>query len=138
VGAAADSPPLPTAGVATVGTLPGPAKVKQDGVELKIREDATVRTFDLTYAPGADSGWHAHPGIVIAVVREGTVKRRAGCEIETFSKGASFTEVGPHRVTNPSSVDAVLSITQIFPADSPAARVPADPPTCPPRHHHRR
>jgi quercetin dioxygenase-like cupin family protein len=97
----------------------------------------TVRTFALTYPAGADSGWHQHPGIVIAVVSEGSVTRRSGCKTETFKKGDSFTEVGPHDVTNPGAVRAVLSITQILPKGAPT-RLPADPPVCPPRHHHGR
>ncbi len=129
-----DPPPAPVASGVWVGTLPGPAKVKQDGVELKTRGDATVRSFTLTYPVGSDSGWHAHPGIVIAVVQSGTVLRQAGCKIETFTAGDSFTEVGPHDVKNAGTEQAVLSITQIFPLGDPP-RVPADPPDCRPHHH---
>ncbi len=131
---AADPPPAPGATDIWAGTLPGPAKAKQDGVTLRTKDDTTVRMFTLTYPAGSDSGWHAHPGIVLAVVRSGTVVRQAGCRIETFSAGDSFTEVGPHDVRNLGTEPAVLSITQVFPVgDQP--RLPADPPVCRPHPH---
>jgi quercetin dioxygenase-like cupin family protein len=124
-----------------MGTIDGPLRAKQDGVSLKVREDTTVRTFELTYAIGGYSGWHAHPGIVVAVVKEGAVVRQAGCaKPETFTVGQAFTEVGTHFVRNqytaatePGAVPAVLSITQIYPAGDPP-REDRQPPKC--HHHH--
>lgn len=108
------------AGPASTGVLSksamGPTKAKQDGVTLKTLKETKVTTFDLTYPPGSFSGWHAHPGIVIAVVKSGSVVRQTGCKSETFIAGESFTEVGSHYVSNPGSVDAVLSITRIYPS----------------------
>jgi len=111
--------------------LAGPLKAKADGVSLKINDDATVRYFDLTYGPGATSGWHKHPGIVLAVVKSGTVTRKSKCErTETFTAGQAFTEVGAHFVRNPGTEPAVLGITQILPADAPAFRVDIERPKC--------
>jgi len=100
-----------------MGTLDGRATIKQDKVKLTIPDDATVRSFDLSYPVGTYSGWHKHPGIVIAVVVSGTVSRQTkDCNVETFSAGASFYETGPHFVWNPSpDVAATLKITQIYP-----------------------
>jgi hypothetical protein len=65
-----------------------PMKVSQDGIELKTKSETTVTTFDLTYPPGSFSGWHSHPGIVIVVVKSGTVIRQTGCDAgETFTVG---------------------------------------------------
>lgn len=115
------------------GTESGPNKVSQDGVELKTKTETDVTTFDLTYPPGAFSGWHAHPGIVIVVVKEGSVVRQTSCAPgETFTVGDAFTEVGPHYVSNPGTVPAVLSITRIYPASAeltPRIDLPA--PVCP-------
>lgn len=106
------------------GTLAGPAKAKQDGITFKTKEDVKVRTFTLTYAVGSYSGWHQHPGIVIATVVSGTVVQRVGCKKpKLWTAGQTFTEVAPHWVSNlylhntPSAEPAVLSITQIYPAD---------------------
>jgi quercetin dioxygenase-like cupin family protein len=106
-----------------IGTLSGPTKAKNDGITFKTKEDVKVRTFTLTYDVGGRSGWHQHPGIVIATVVSGTVVQRVGCdERNLWTAGQSFTEVAPHYVRNlyrsqtSDAVPAVLSITQIYPA----------------------
>ena len=82
-------------------TLDGPLRASADGIKLKIDDDATVRNFVLTYGPGAFSGCHEHPGIVLAVVLEGAVERRVPHrKPQTFVVGQAFTEVGPHFVRN--------------------------------------
>lgn len=107
-----------------IGTLSSPVKAKHDGITFKTADDVKVRTFTLTYAVGSYSGWHQHPGIVIATVVSGTVVQRVGCqEPRIWTAGQTFTEVAPHYVSNlyrsqsPGAVPAVLSITQIYPAD---------------------
>lgn len=114
-----------------IGTLEGPQKSKADGIELKTKGDVAVLDFTLTYGPNATSGWHEHPGIVIATVRSGSVVRSTGCEPgETFSVGDSFTEVGPHFVAA-GPAGAELLITQIVPAeDANARRIDLPAPVC--------
>jgi len=88
-----------------------------DGIKLKNRDEATVRTFTLTYAVGGESGWHEHPGIVLALVKSGTVERQLGCrKAVAYTKGDAFTESGLHFVRNSGTEPAVLEITAIFPA----------------------
>ncbi|MFS0705023.1 hypothetical protein AB6N23_10925 [Cellulomonas sp. 179-A 9B4 NHS] len=88
-----------------------------------------MTTFDLTYEGGEYSGWHAHPGIVVAVVTAGSVVRQAPgrhgrCATETFTVGDAFTEVGAHHVANASATEpAVLSITRIHPTSATEGRV---------------
>lgn len=117
-----------------VGALDGsesPARWTQDGIQLKTSQPTTVRTFTLTYPPGVDSGWHAHPGIVVAVVKSGTVVRRTPCSTDTFTVGDSFIEVGTHKVNNPGTVDAVLSITRVYPSSQEATpRLDRPEPSC--------
>lgn len=113
------------------GSAAGPLDVKAaDGTELKTKGTTNVATWELTYAPEQVADWHSHPGIIIAVVKQGTITRQVAkgngqCVEETFSAGDSFTEVEPHKVWNPSSdTAAVLSITAIHAADAPTLRVP--------------
>ncbi|WP_129337091.1 hypothetical protein [Cellulomonas endophytica] len=107
-------------------------KVRQDGVRLDLDVETRVASFRLTYPPGAFSGWHAHPGIVVVVVQAGEVERRTPCTVETFSVGEAFTEVGAHHVSNPSAtVPAVLEITRVYPADATQARIDLPVPDCP-------
>jgi quercetin dioxygenase-like cupin family protein len=110
-------------------------RIAQDGIDLRIREEATVLTTELVYAPGQESGWHTHPGIVIAVVSEGSVvrqtpDRRGRCVSETFGEGDAFYEVGPHFVSNPGDEPALLRITRIYPSDMPEGRVNLEEPPC--------
>lgn len=110
-------------------------RIAQDGVELRVRAESTVLTTELVYQPGQESGWHSHPGIVIAVVREGavvrqSVDRRGRCVSETFGVGDSFYEVGPHFVSNPGDAPALLRITRIFPADMTTPRLEEEAPDC--------
>ncbi len=113
-----------------VGVLDGPATVTQDGVKLVIPADSTVRSFELRYPAKSYSGWHKHWGIVVATVKSGTVKRQSGCTVTTFRAGDSFTEVGAHYVYNNKSEDAILEITQIYPASHPETRIEASAPEC--------
>jgi quercetin dioxygenase-like cupin family protein len=131
-----DPPPKPTTPV--IGRLHGPTKVTHDDIGLATRSDAKVATFEINYPIGAYSGWHSHPGIVIAVVKSGAVERQTGCEMKTFRAGDSFTEVGPHFVRNSyrnasavGATPAVLEITQIYPADAPSRRIDQQAPVCP-------
>ena len=120
-----------------VGTLDGPADTVKDRIALRVRSDTTVRTFQLTYPVGSNSGWHEHPGIVLAVVESGTVIRSVGCSSQKFTAGQAFTEAAPHKVFNyyrseqtPGARPAVLRITQLFPKGATELRVPVPPPDC--------
>jgi hypothetical protein len=117
--------------------LDGPVRAHADGVKLKTRDDAVVRSFRLTYNGGGYSGWHQHPGIVIAVVLSGSVQRKLPCEkFETFAAKQAFTEYGPHFVRNLDRTQggqpAVLQITQIAPEGTTgmAFREDLPKPTC--------
>ncbi|WP_375433256.1 hypothetical protein [uncultured Friedmanniella sp.] len=121
----------------TTGTLAGPTTAAQDGVTLRTQGATKVRSFTLTYGAGAYSGWHQHPGIVVATVVSGTIVQQVGCrERHTWTAGQSFTEVAPHYVRNfyrtgdPDAVPAVLAITQIYPADAAAVREDLPAPSC--------
>ena len=99
-----------------------------------------MATFELNYPLGSFSGWHKHPGIVIAVVRSGAVWRQVGCTATKFSQGESFTEVAPHYVKNfyenskkDGAKPAVLEITQLYPTgtDPTRLRIDQEAPRCP-------
>ncbi len=125
-----------TPGAATTGQLDGDrhgrTRASQDGIRLKTRVQSSVSTFELTYGPKSSSGWHSHQGIVIVVVKSGSVVRQTPCDDpEVFTVGDAFTEVGSHNVSNPNDTPAVLSITRILPtADVGKARIEDPVPTC--------
>lgn len=147
IGTAAQATPGSTGDLATTrtdppgtvtGILDGPAQAAQDGIELKVGDDVRVANFELNYPVGAFSGWHKHPGIVIANVRSGAVWRQVGCTATRFKAGEAFTEVETHYVSNfytkprqRHAEPAVLEITQIYPKDESMLRVDEPAPSCP-------
>jgi quercetin dioxygenase-like cupin family protein len=115
------------------GTLQ-PVDIEPGGVEFETRTPMEVTTFTLTLDPGGFTGWHIHPGVLIATVQSGTVVREVACESRTYSVGESFVEHGDEptgQVRNASvSQPASFSVTQIAPAGTPR-RTESDPPRCP-------
>ena len=72
---------LATPGSGVTGTIPVTG-VSDDGLETKTkgRTDVVVRT--IIVAPGGSTGWHYHPGKLIAVVQSGTLARTmADCTV---------------------------------------------------------
>jgi quercetin dioxygenase-like cupin family protein len=116
-----------------LGTLQREKHIDTDGIKFRTSGAAQVATFTLTLDPGGFTGWHTHPGILIATVQSGTVVRQVGCRSHTYRPGEVFVEHGDQptgQVTNPSPTEpAAFSVTQIAPLDTPR-REESEPPTC--------
>jgi quercetin dioxygenase-like cupin family protein len=116
-----------TGTVLAQGTSAGTLKIKADG-----RTDVVVRS--ITIAPGGSTGWHYHPGQLIAVVKSGTLTRTLqDCSVETSPAGSSFVEPsGAHHVhigRNLGTEPVELYVTYLVPEGSPLS-VDADAPEC--------
>lgn len=91
------SPPTGTvtAGPATVGQLDGDnhdrLRASQDGIRLRTRVPSSVATFELTYGPNSESGWHSHQGIVVVVVKSGSVDGRPRARTRRPSASATLS-----------------------------------------------
>ena len=75
------------------GTLAGPVELEGLGLKLstKATTDMVIQQIDI--APGGQSGWHQHPGLVLVTVVSGAVNVQVECEpAQTFSAGQSFVE----------------------------------------------
>ena len=128
----------PSEGIVTApianGVIADKLKAKAYGIEFKTKGDVRVLDATLTYPVGTNSGWHEHPGVVIATVISGQVERTLGCgPAETFDPGESFVEVGPHYVRNTRGVEAKLSVTVIVPPEfstGPSRRIDVPEPDC--------
>ena len=73
-------------------------------VPVGLLHQPEIVTQQATFAPGATSGWHTHPGYLTATVMSGSVTRYAtDCTSQTFAAGQSFYETGAHTfvVKNP-------------------------------------
>ncbi|GAB2868455.1 cupin domain-containing protein [Streptomyces deserti] len=116
-----------TGTVLAQGTSAGTLKIKAKGPT-----DVVFRS--LTIAPGGSTGWHYHPGQVIAVVKSGTLTRALqDCSIETTPAGSSFVEpAGSHHIhigRNLGTEPVELYVTYLVPQGSPIS-VDAPAPAC--------
>jgi len=139
---------LPTEGSLTVGSgftatadvraNVGPFHVqsKLDGfdVELKTHDNADLEVVNQTGVPGATSGWHAHPGPVLVLIKTGvaTLYEAGSCTAKTFPAGTTFIEgTTPHVLRNDGA--STLEIVAVFVVpNGKARRIEADQPAdCP-------
>ncbi|MEU1894731.1 cupin domain-containing protein [Streptomyces pristinaespiralis] len=101
-------------------------------ITAKGRTDVVVRT--LTIAPGGTTGWHHHPGQVLAVVRSGTLTRTLDdCSLEVTGPGGAILEPAGarhrHLGRNLGTEPVVLYVTYFLPAGSPLS-VDEEAPDC--------
>ena len=102
VAVAVASPPFKFSATNLVaeGKMPNPVHVNSDRVKFQTKDPVDVRFQEVNIEPGGRSGWHHHPGIVIAAVKEGTVTfvRGADCSATTYGAGSPngsvFIEAG--------------------------------------------
>jgi quercetin dioxygenase-like cupin family protein len=102
----------------------GRLRVKHDGIKLKSRRPVDVAVATVTFDPGKSSGWHHHPGLVLAVVKSGTIVfYDEHCRGETYNAGDVFVESedAAALATNPGSTAAVVEATFIVPSSGDAA-----------------
>jgi quercetin dioxygenase-like cupin family protein len=118
---------------AVVGTLRETQRIKADGIKFRTKAPVEISTFTITLAPGGHTGWHTHPGVLLATVQSGTVVRRVGCESRTYPTGEAFVEHGDQptgQVQNASTVEpAAFAVTHIAPPGAPR-RQDSAPPSC--------
>jgi hypothetical protein len=95
------------------GRMPGRLKIKT-------RDASDVVVQQVTLQPGGFTGWHTHPGVVLAVVKAGTLTRYvADCTYKTYRTGDAFietevstwgaTRIGPYRSSCTSPISTRLA-----------------------------
>ncbi|TDC23768.1 cupin domain-containing protein [Streptomyces sp. 8K308] len=94
--------------------------------------DVTMRV--ITIKPGGSTGWHYHPGRLLAVVASGTLTRTVDdCAVEVATAGDTVLEpAGSHHVhigRNLGTEPVVLYATYFVPEGSPLA-IDAEDPGC--------
>ena len=93
---------------------------------------------DNTFAPGATTGWHSHPGPSLVLVRSGSVTNHSSdqpaCAGQTYNAGDSFVDEGGdhiHMLRNPSTTETAETIAvQILPHGAPRKTDADEPKTC--------
>lgn len=120
-----------------LGTLQLQSKFGQYTIELKTHDDTDVEVRTLTFAPGAYTGWHSHPGPVILVLKSGTLTVYDplvnGCAPVTHTAGSAFIEgTTPHYVRNEGTVDAETGLVFFLPTGAARRIDETAPANCPP------
>ncbi len=119
------------------GTLNNKVEVNHDRVKFQTKDPTDVRVQKIVFAAGGYSGWHHHPGVVIATVASGAVTfTRSDCTSTTYGPGlpagAVFVESSDDPGQASSADGATLYATFIAPhANPPIFRIEDDPVTCP-------
>jgi quercetin dioxygenase-like cupin family protein len=103
---------------ATLQTLDVPQDKGPQQVLIQVRE----------FAPGAQSGWHVHPGVEMAYVESGAMEMVTAGGVRRLGPGDSFqmSRGTPHNGVNPGSVPAKVVITLVVDKGAePRQSVPA-------------
>jgi quercetin dioxygenase-like cupin family protein len=100
-----------------VGTTTEPIFINTKG------EESTFTIQTVTIGPGAQSGWHTHPGPEYSVVKSGTitVQTATKCPPATLTAGQIFFVPGgtSHMARNETSEPVELYVTYTTPAGQP-------------------
>lgn len=107
-------------------------------VEIEAGKETVV--YSLTLAPGGSTGWHTHPGVVIFIVKSGTLTQYGldgpACTAETLGAGQAYIAPAhaphPHLFRNdgPESLEVVVTAFNTPPGQP--SRSDSDPPAeCP-------
>jgi hypothetical protein len=121
------------------GTLVNNVQENSDRVKFQTKDPTDVRVQNIVIGAGGNSGWHHHPGIVIATVLSGQVTfTRSDCSSTTYGPGLSagsvFVEGGDSAGRASSVAGATLYATfvapHVNPPTGPVFRIEDDPPPC--------
>jgi quercetin dioxygenase-like cupin family protein len=100
-------------------------------LKTKVKGDSDVYVTLVTFQPGAQTGWHSHPGPSLITVIEGTLTvYKDDCTFTTYGVGESFTDIGcgdVHNVVNETGMEAKDVAVQIVPHTAPRRDDKPDP-----------
>jgi quercetin dioxygenase-like cupin family protein len=101
-----------------------------DNIDIQRDEPSDFHIHSLTIDPGANSGWHTHPGPEYSVVKAGEVvmERSPDCLALRVTAGQGFFIPGgtPHMAHNEAKEAAQLYVTYTVAAGTTVLRVDAD------------
>jgi quercetin dioxygenase-like cupin family protein len=119
---------------------PAPGEKHQHNVWLswqKTKGKSDLYVVNNTWAPGADTGWHTHPGHSLITVTAGTVTAYEGddpdCKPHAYTVGQGFVDPGGghvHLIRNEGEIPAQTIAVQVIPAGQPRRIDATDPGNC--------
>jgi quercetin dioxygenase-like cupin family protein len=123
-----------SATILSSGRLATTGMINTDRIKLQTKDPTDVTHFTVTYAVGGFSGWHTHPGMIVATVRSGSIVREVGCDAPVvYSAGDTFIESGEQpsgQVSNSGAEPAVIDAVQIVPHGSARRVEQSGAPSC--------
>jgi hypothetical protein len=120
----------------TEGEFKEAVQMNSDRIKFQTKDTNVTRVQKAEFAAGSDSGWHHHPGVLIAVVHSGSVTVWDGaCNQKTYGPGLPRGEVfveGDNMLMKASSADGATEyIMHTVPFGSPPVYRIEDPvPAC--------
>ena len=124
-------------GRANLGTAHVHSNFDGFDVELKAQDNTDVSMGAQTIAPGGSTGWHAHPGLVVVVIKSGALTMYhasdPSCTATVYQAGTVVIEsdADVHIARNEGIANLEFVSTQYLPAGA-AARIDAPAPgNCP-------
>ena len=118
------------------GAFNNAVDVNQDRIKFQTKDPTDVRIQKIVFSAGGTSGWHHHPGVVIATVLSGSVTfTKSDCSSTTYGPGlpagAVFVESGDQPGEASSADGATSYLAFVAPhADPPVFRIEDTPPPC--------
>jgi len=97
------------------------AEVDDWEVMVKAKPALDIAVQTIAFAPGAQSGWHSHPGPVFIAVKEGTMtfyeSDDPNCEPIVRSAGQGYLDIGDHAhiARNETAAPAMNVVTYFAP-----------------------
>lgn len=131
-GTSAATAPPPVVELLSRGSVAKPFEAEAHGIVLEAGRRIDVAVAHLTFAPGASTGWHMHPGPTVVTITTGelTVTDRH-CDTRTFQAGDTFVEEGPPRHIAVNTADATTeTIVTFFVPRGAALTIPVEAPRC--------
>lgn len=113
-----------TSEVFVTANLTEDALINHDRVKFQTKDPTIVRIQKLTFAAGAYSGWHHHPGLLMVSVQSGQVTLYdSTCGSKTYGPGSPngsvFVEGHDSAQEARSTAGAVTFVTYVVPSAAP-------------------
>jgi quercetin dioxygenase-like cupin family protein len=115
---------IPIIGPVVVDEIHSKAESEDWKINLKTKGLSDVYVTEFKLAPGADGGWHSHPGPSLITVKSGTATFYDECDDfarQQFPAGTGFVEDAEcvHLLANEGDVELDVIVMQIVPLGAP-------------------
>jgi quercetin dioxygenase-like cupin family protein len=102
------------------GSLDNPIQLNNDRIKFQTKDPIVVRVASVAFGAGGSSGWHHHPGFVVATVATGSLTyETSDCSQTTYGPGSVFIESGDEPALATSAGGETGYLTYVVPKVDP-------------------